>query len=306
MQNNIGGRMGGDERNEGRRKKIDAMYEAIDAEIAAFEDAFARAEACPERQLALVEKELEGAFGRDLTAARAKVMALLGWECLGKHEEALLAAMEKVAQKRVVFLAEFLRFEKPELGGDCAVRLISLLGSYGQLNLIPEVSWREVMRPEPEGSPGYERCGRIRRQAEASIMEAVDILSGGKATPDGRRIKDCAEINAFLAYSLKKGDDGLVMGIIAILERNKFYGPIGMVALSADSGHIVKTVAMEVLRTNGIPLELVPAGVKALESRREVTFPGGDAVDLERMSWKPKPAHDGCPGAGRGIKKQVN
>ncbi|MBU0527831.1 hypothetical protein KKE92_05085 [Candidatus Micrarchaeota archaeon] len=212
----------------------------------------------------MIRERMEEAVQKPMEEATEEIRHILNMAVLS--DPAIIIAMEIAAQKNIyevdAALGDIYPSEKVLAKG------IELLGQHGMLFAIIHHAHEHIVEKEPGKEPrsmrkikrfpsGFDNNDRgiVAEQAEKSILEAVDTLSGGKPMPGGITLVDSPQISEFLFVSKSFLSDRLKIEIIEVLAKNECFDPIAGIEANVWESKTAREVARKTLMALQVPTD---------------------------------------------------
>jgi hypothetical protein len=227
----------------------------------------------------MIRERMEEAIQKPMEVATEEIRQILNMVVLSNP--ALIIAMEIAAKKNIYEVDAALCDIFPS--DNVLAKGIELLGQKGMLFALMSHAHKYIIEKEPGKEPrsmrrikefpsGFDNKDRgiVAEQAEKSILEAIDILSGGKPMPGGITSVDAPRITEFLFVNQSFLSDRLKMEIIEVLAKNECFDPIGSMATNVWESETTRQVANKTLMALQVPMDTLNSGLEAFGRVRVV------------------------------------
>jgi len=241
----------------------------------------------------LIRKRMEEAIKKPMPEASKEICHILNMAVLS--DPAIIIAMEIAAQKNIYEVDAALRNIYPS--DNVLAKGLELLGQHGMLFGILEHAHEHIVEKEPGDEPrsmrkikrfpsGFDNTerGTVAKQAEKSILDAIDVLSGGKPMPSGVISVDSQLISEFLFSSQSFLSDRLKIEVIELLAKNKCLDPIAGMAKNVWESKTVREVADKTLMALQIPI----GSLDSMQAFRRIKVAGEKPAAPKEPLKKPK------------------
>lgn len=212
----------------------------------------------------MIRERMEEAIQKPMKDATEEIFHILNIAVLS--DPAIIIAMEIAAQKNIYEVDAALGNIYPS--EEVLAKGIELLGQHGMLFAILHHAHEHIVEKEsgkeprsmrkikrfPSGFDNNDR-GIVAEQAEKSILEAIETLSGGKPMPSGITSVDSQQISEFLFASKSFLSDRLKMEIIEVLAKNECFDPIAGIAANVWESKMAREVADKTLMALQVPTD---------------------------------------------------
>ncbi len=212
----------------------------------------------------LIRQRMEEAIQKPMAEASNEIRHILNLAVLS--DPAIMIAMEIAAKKNIYEVDAALSDIYPS--DNVLAKGIELLGQQGMVFALMSHSHEHIVEREPGEGPksmrkikrfpsGFSNSDRgvVAKQTEKSILEAIDVLSGGRPLPSGVLSVDSQQISEFLFSSSSILSDRLKIEIIEVLAKNECLDPIAGMARNAWESKTVREVADKTLMALQIPID---------------------------------------------------